>query len=72
MRLLIKFLTLPFRLLFGIAGFVLRVAGFTFGFSWRALGFFSGQALAIIAGVLIGFFFSRKHLRAAFFSGRKK
>jgi hypothetical protein len=72
MRFLIKLLILPFRILTGTAGFVLRVVGLLFGFTYRALGYFSGRTVAAIMSVLIGLFLGRRHLREIFFPGKRR
>lgn len=72
MRLCIRLLMLPFRILAGLAEFFLRVMCVIIGFIYRALGFFSGRAAAVIMGLIIAFFLGRKHLRRECFSGKRR
>ncbi len=71
MRFLIRVILLPFRIVLGGAAIVLRAGGLFVGFTYRALGFFSGRAVAVVAAGLIGLFLCRNHLRRTLLSGKK-
>ena len=63
MRILVACIALPFKILFGIGEFGVRLAGFLVRMGFKGLGFFFSRGLLLVLGAVIGFFLGRKYLK---------
>ncbi|MBN1127713.1 MAG: hypothetical protein JXA71_01925 [Chitinispirillaceae bacterium] len=55
-------ITVPFRLIWGIAGTVVKVIGLLFSFSFKGMRFAGGRFFAVLVAGIIGFFLGKKYI----------
>ena len=55
-------LTVPFRLVWGIAGTVVGIIGLVFSFAFKGMRFAGGRFFAVFVAGVIGFFLGKKYI----------
>lgn len=67
-----KTLSIPFRLVAGAFGILVRIAGFAVSLVTGALRLIVNRMFGVIFGALIGFFLGKGHISIRLFRKRKK
>lgn len=54
-------ISVPFRLVWGITGTLLKIVGLVLNFGLKSIRFAGGRFFSVIAAALIGFFLGKKY-----------